>query len=68
MIEALQEADERYPAYRFGKIYKILRRWGHAFNHKRVHRVYCLLNLNRRRRGKRRLPSRRPVRFEVHRA
>ena len=65
VIKALQEAIERYPAYGFGKIFKILRRWGHAFNHKRVHQVYCLLNLNKRRRGKRRLPSRSPVKFEV---
>ena len=57
----LQEAVERYPAYGFSKLFKILRRWGgHSWNHKRVYRVYCELNLNKRRRGKKRLPSRYP--------
>ena len=54
-----------YPAYGFGKLLHILRRQGHAWNHKRVHRVYCQLNLNMRRRGKRRLPSRNPQTLSV---
>lgn len=61
VIAGLQQAIEKYPAYGFSKLYKILRRWGYRWNHKRVHRVYCLLNLNKRRRGKKRLPSRHPV-------
>ncbi len=60
VIVALQQAVERYPAYGFGKLFKILRRWGHGWNHKRVHRIYCDLNLNKKRRGKQRLPSRHP--------
>lgn len=60
MIAALQDATERYPAYGFSKLFKVLRRWGHGWNHKRVHRVYCALNLNRRRRGRKRLPTRYP--------
>ena len=60
VIAALQAAVERYPAYGFSKLFKILRRWGHPWNHKRVYRLYCLLNLNKRRRGKKRLPSRHP--------
>ena len=60
VIEKLQEAVERYPAYGFSKLFKILRRWGHPWNHKRVYRLYRELNLNKRRRGKRRLPSRNP--------
>ena len=60
VIAKLQEAAERYPAYGFGKLFKILRRWGHPWNHKRVYRLYCELNMNKRRRGKRRLPSRNP--------
>jgi len=65
VIAGLQQAVDRYPVYGFSKLYKILRRWGHSWNHKRVHRVYCLLNLNKRRRGKKRLPSRRPVTLAV---
>lgn len=60
VIEALQKAVERYPAYGFSKLLKILRRWRHPWNHKRIHRVYCALKLNFRRRGKKRLPTRYP--------
>ncbi|MDR7088638.1 transposase InsO family protein [Cellvibrio fibrivorans] len=60
VIAALQTASEQYPAYGFSKLLKILRRRGHYWNHKRVHRIYCELNLNRRRRGKKRLPTRNP--------
>ena len=58
VISKLQEAVERYPAY--GKLFKILQRLGHHWNHKRVYRIYCELNLNKRRRGKKRLPARSP--------
>lgn len=60
VIEALQKAVERYPAYGFSKLFKILRRWGYPWNHKRVYRLYSQLNLNKRRRGKKRLPTRYP--------
>ena len=61
----IQVAVERYPAYGFGNLFHILRRQGHAWNHQRVHRVYCQLNLNMRRRGKKRLPSRNPEKLSV---
>jgi putative transposase len=60
VIRALQQAVERYPAYGFSKLFKTLRRWGHQWNHKRIYRLYCDLNLNKRRRGKKRLPTRNP--------
>jgi len=56
----LQEASERYPVYGFSKLLDVLRRKGHRWNHKRVHPTYCELNLNERRKGKRRLPARNP--------
>ena len=65
VIAALQSATERYPAYGFSKLFKVLRRWGHGWNHKRVHRLYCALNLNKRRRGKKRLPTRNPEPLSV---
>ena len=54
------EAVKRYPAYGFSKLFKILKRSGHGWNHKRVYRIYCELKLNKRRRGKKRLSTRNP--------
>ena len=45
VIAGLQQAVEKYPAYVFSKLFKILCRWGHRWNHKRVHRFYYRLNL-----------------------
>ena len=53
---ALTVAAERYPRYGFKKLFQVLRRQGKSWNHKRVHRIYCLLKLNFRRKGKQRLP------------
>lgn len=61
VIAVLQELAERFPDRGFGKYFKIIRRRGHDWNHKRVYRVYCGLRLNRRRTGKKRLPSRAPA-------
>ncbi|AWH89658.1 IS3 family transposase [Limnobaculum parvum] len=61
VIQALTEAAERYPRYGFKKLFQVLRRQGHVWNHKRVHRIYCLLKLNFRRKGKQRLPVRNPA-------
>ena len=60
VITAIQGISERCPAYGFGKVFAVLRRAGHPWNHKGVYHVYCALNLNLRRKGKKRLPSRNP--------
>lgn len=60
IIAALIELAERFPRYGFSKLFQLLRRRGHRWNHKRVHRVYCALKLNLRRKGNKRLPSRNP--------
>ncbi len=58
---ALTVAAERYPRYGFKKLFQVLRRQGNSRNHKRVHRIYCLLKLNFRRKGKQRLPVSNPA-------
>ncbi|WP_152561293.1 IS3 family transposase [Serratia marcescens] len=60
VIVALQAVAERYPRYGFPKLFQVLRRQGHPWNHKRIHRIYCLMKLNFRRKGKQRLPVRNP--------
>ena len=58
LMEALQELAFKHPSYVFRKLFAYLRRSGKPWNHKKVYRVYKLLKLNRKRRGKRRLPAR----------
>lgn len=65
VIAVMQEIVERYPVYGFGKLFTVIRRWGHAWNHKRIHRLYCELKLNKRRKGKKRLPTRHPEPLSV---
>ena len=54
----LQDLAFKHPTYGFRKLYAYIRRSGKQWNHKRIYRVYKLLKLNRKRKGKRRLPSR----------
>ena len=49
---ALREVTECSPRYGFKKLFQGLRRQGNALNHKHVHRIYCLLKLNFRSKGK----------------
>jgi putative transposase len=58
IIQALQDLAFQHPSYGFRKLFAYLRRSGKLWNHKKVYRVYKLLKLNKKRRGKRRLPAR----------
>lgn len=63
--EALQRLAASHPEMGFGKFFMMLRREGKSWNHKRVHRVYCEMKLNKRRKHKRRLPARNPAPLAV---
>ena len=58
VIEAINALIEKHPRWGFWKCFKTLRRNKHRWNHKRVYRIYCALNLNQKRRAKKRLPRR----------
>ncbi len=58
VIDALNAMIEKYPRWGFWMCYDRLRLDGHAWNHKRVYRVYKAMKLNLPRRKKRRLPQR----------
>jgi len=58
VIAALNAIVERHPRHGFWKCFGRIRRQGHAWNWKRVHRVYRTLRLNLPRRAKRRVPAR----------
>jgi len=57
-MEALQDLAFQHPSYGFRKLFAYIRRSGKPWNHKKVYRVYKLLKLNKKRKGKRRLPAR----------
>jgi putative transposase len=58
LVDALNEVIGREPRWGFWKCFDTLRLAGKTWNHKRVHRVYCQMGLNQKRRTKRRLPTR----------
>ena len=58
LIQQLQQLVEKFPSIGFWSCFYRIRRMGYTFNHKRVYRVYTALQLNIRRRLKKRLPAR----------
>ena len=56
--ELLKDLAYKYPHYGFKKLHSILRMSGNPYNHKRVHRLYCELGLNLKRKPKKRLAPR----------
>jgi putative transposase len=58
VIDKLQDLAEKRPTEGFWKMYFRIRKEGHPWNHKRIHRIYRFLKLNMKRKGKRRLPAR----------
>ena len=58
--ESLETLAARKPRWGFPKMYAYLKNQGHAWNHKRVRRIYRELRLNLRVKPKKRLPKRDP--------
>ena len=58
VINQLDSLVEKHPSIGFWKCFYRIRRKGFEWNHKRVYRVYTGMNLNIRRRAKKRLPAR----------
>lgn len=58
VIDAINEIIARHSRWGFWLTFKTIRRKGFTWNHKRVYRVYCNLNLNQKRRAKKRIPPR----------
>lgn len=65
VIDALNGALERRPRWGFWTCFDHLRFKGHSWNHKKVHRIYCQMGLNQKRRTKKRIPNRDRVPLEV---
>ena len=58
VIDVLNEMVARRPRWGFWKCFDRIRADGYVWNHKRVHRVYCDMKLNMKRRTKKRMLTR----------
>lgn len=58
VIDALNDMVAKRPRWGFWKCFHRIRQDGHPWNHKRVHRVYCDMRLNLKRKAKKRLITR----------
>lgn len=58
VIDELNKLVAKHPAIGFWQSYYRIRNFGFIWNHKRVYRVYTNMQLNIRRRSKKRLPAR----------
>jgi putative transposase len=58
LAQELRQLADRQPRWGCGKMTDYLRNQGHAWNHKRIHRVYRVLALHLKRKPKKRLPAR----------
>lgn len=65
IVQELQQLADRQPRWGCGKMSDYLRNQGHAWNHKRIRRVYRALALHLQRKPKKRLPARIAQTLEV---
>jgi len=68
VIDALNALVDQYPRGGLEKLFPVLRQQGHRWNPRRVHRVYCQMGLNHKRRTKTRPPKRDPQELVVPKA
>ncbi len=68
IIYKLNVLADQHPGYGFWKMYKILRKHGKEWNHKKVYRIYTNLKMNLRRKKHKRLPPRpkQPISLPIH--
>jgi putative transposase len=65
IVQALRQLAEKQPRWGCDKMSDYLRNQGHAWNHKRIRRVYRSLALHLKRKPKKRLPARTAQALEV---